>query len=264
MRNATILGPILALTLLAGCAEETGQAPSGSGELEGGVWILDDASAATLGGSPSPGTRATISFDEGEVGGSAFCNHYGGTYEEEGGGTVSIEVGFMTEMACEEPLMTLESAFLGVLGEVDAYTVGQGTLILTRAGGEPLVFELERPLPLVGTAWRLDGIAAGADAVSSTIAGTEATAAFGTDGRIEGNAGCNDYGAGYAVDGGSIEIDEPERTDMLCEPDVMAQEATFLDALPEADSFEIRGQILTLFDAEGRFLLSFAGTSGAA
>jgi heat shock protein HslJ len=262
VRVATTIGSVLVLTLLAGCADEQASGPGTGGGLEGVVWILDDASAVTLGAPPTSMARATIRFDGDEVGGTAFCNHYGGTYEAQGD-ALSIEVGFMTEMACEEPSMSLEPAFVAALGEVDGYALRDGTLALSRPDTLALVFDAERPLPLVGTAWRLDGVAAGGGAVSSTVSGIEVTATFDPDGRLTGTAGCNGYGAAYTVDGDAIAIGPPDRTDMLCGPDVMAQEVVFFDGLSRAASFGVQGSSLTLLDADGAFLLSFVGPTDA-
>ena len=117
--------------------------------------------------------------DDGTVSGSAGCNSFGGSYAVTGDAGLSIEPGAMTQMACDEPLMQLEAAYVAALGEVRSFEVidEDATLLLT--GGEtPLSYVAERQLPLEGTAWAIDGIATGDDAVSSTIAGSEANLTF--------------------------------------------------------------------------------------
>lgn len=257
MSVARISIALVAMLTLAACADD-GSASQGSGELEGVTWILDADIADDLVGEPSGEARGTIRFDDGELGGSAFCNMFGGTYEAGDDGSMTLTLGAMTEMACEEPAMSLETAFVEALGAVTGYEVGDDTLTLIRDGGDALTFSAEQPLPLVATEWRLDGIATGTDAVTSTLAGTEATATFDGEGRVSGNGSCNQYGASYSVDGDSIEIGgDVMSTAMGCEPDVMDQEAAFLSALQRSATFSIEGSTLTLSDDEGVFLLSF-------
>lgn len=249
----SLISLALLLSLVA-CGEEA--PPTGGGDLEDVTWILDRASIdALVDGAPEE-TRATIRFEGGEVGGVAACNQYGGTYEAHDSGAIAISVSSMTEMACAEPLKALESAFVDALGRVSSYRLETGHLVL-EGDGPALRFSAERALSLEGTAWRLDGIAAGGDTVSSVLAGTRITATFDAAGNVAGNAGCNGFGASYTVDGEAIQIAEIAATAMACEPDVSAQEREFLDALSGAATFRIESSTLTLHDAAGGFLLSF-------
>lgn len=258
MRPARILITLLALAVLASCADGDPSSPRGGGDLEGITWILDDASVADLIDDDPGQARGTIRFEGGDIGGTAFCNMYGGTYEAGDDGSMTLTLGAMTEMACEEPIGSLETAFIAALGEVAGYSVGDDTLALTRGDGSALTFSAEQPLPLEGTAWRLDGITTGTDAVSSTLAGTDVTATFAGDDMLSGNGGCNRYNTGYTVDGNALTVDGGiVSTKMACEQDVMDQEAAYLAALAETAAFEIEGSTLTLSDADGAFLLSF-------
>jgi heat shock protein HslJ len=166
----------------------------------------------------------------------------------------------VTEMACEEPLMALESAYLAALGEATGFNV-EGDLTLT-GGGVTLTFTaipLPEPLPLVGTAWALTTMASG-DAVSSTIAGTEATAELTADGSIAGSAGCNNYTGTYTEgEGGTLSFSALATTKMMCAEDVMAQETAFLAAMEQVAAFEIEGTQLSLLDGSGALLLGFDG-----
>lgn len=251
-----ILRPIVAMSLatvvLAACADEPGGPQR---EVEGVTWILDASSVAALEPDAPGDARATLRLEAGEAGGTAACNLYGGTYEIRDDGAVSIRVEGMTEMACDEPVMALESAFVDALGRVSSYRFDAEDLVLE--GGPTLRFSAERALPLEGTAWRLDGIGDDGDTVSSVLVGTEVTATFDTEGKVAGNAGCNGFGASYTVDGDAIQIGEIASTAMGCASDVMSQEAAFLDALSRAATFRIEASTLTLHDAAGGFLLSF-------
>jgi heat shock protein HslJ len=249
--RGTAVALIVGVTLLASsCADTTSGPGAGGGELERITWILDRAASVSLVEGVPEEARVTIRFEDGEAGGVAACNHYGATYETTGDGGISFELGAMTEMACEEPIMALESAFVAALGDVTGHVVTDDALVLT--GGEvELSFEAEQPLPLMGTQWRLDGIAEG-ETFMSTIA--EASAVFADDGTVTGNASCNRYDGTYQVEEGSIRIAEVGTTKMACEDDVMAQEAVFLDALANARTWSIQGSTLSLY-AEGERLL---------
>lgn len=254
LRSAITIALALAFTA---CADEP-RAWGPDQHVEDVTWILDVGSVQTL-EPDSPGdARATIRLEDGEAGGTAACNLYGGTYEVGGAGAISIRVEGMTEMACDDPVMALEAAFVDALGGVTSYRFEGDDLVLEGAG-PALRFFAERALPLEGTAWRLDGIGGGGDTVSSVLAGTEVTATFDPDGRLAGSGGCNGYGAPYSVDGDAIQIAEIAATAIGCEPDVMAQEAAFFEALGRAATFRIEGSTLMLLDASGGFLLSFVG-----
>ena len=254
--RAVVAIALVPLMLIASCAGGGSASDGGAPSLEDITWILDDPSTALLVDDPPAGARVTIRFTDGEIGGAAACNIYGGTYELGEQGAITLNVGSMTEMACEEPVMALESAVVVALAEVASFRFDGDDLVL-EGEGIALTFAAEQPLPLRGTEWHLDALAAGGDAVTSTLAGTKATATFDDQGRVSGNASCNRYGGSYTLDGEAIAIDDVMSTAMACEPDVMEQEAAFLDGVGKAASVEIEGSTLTLLDADGAFLLSF-------
>jgi heat shock protein HslJ len=84
-------------------------------------------------------------------------------------------------------------------------------------------------------------------ATTVPIPGTLLTAFF-EDGTVSGVAGCNNYFAGYEIDGSSIEIGPAGSTQAFCsEPDgVMDQEFAYLALLQSADHYELDGDRLTL------------------
>lgn len=65
--------------------------------------------------------------------GTSGCNTYGGSYEADDG-SISLGAMSMTEMACDEPLMALESAYLDALAGATGYQIGDAGLVL--AGGQ--------------------------------------------------------------------------------------------------------------------------------
>lgn len=264
IRRASLVA-LLPLLMIA-CADAGSSVPSGNDELEGVTWILRDASIASLVGEVPSQARVDITFEDGEVGGRAACNIYGGDFQLDGA-TITIGALSMTEMACEEPLMALESAYLAVLAHVRGYSVSDGSLTLTGEEMDDLTFEAEEPvepLPLTGTNWILESIASG-DAVSSTVAGTEATLALASDGTASGNASCNRFTATYEVGEGYPDVQTLvfgpiATTKMACEPDVDAQERVYLEGLEKAGRYLIDGERLSLFDDDGNLLLAFTGS----
>jgi heat shock protein HslJ len=111
---------------------------------------------------------------------------------------------------------------------------------------------------LEGTRWTLTGyVEDGRPA--QPLAGTSITLEFGTDNRIGGSGGCNLYFASYDVSGTKITIGQAGSTEMYCgTPGVMEQESTYLSLLSTVKSVTADDNHLTLSDAQGTPVLSFA------
>jgi len=111
---------------------------------------------------------------------------------------------------------------------------------------------------LTGTIWTLTELNGQPPLPTTTI-----TAEFGEDGRVGGSSGCNNYTAAYEVDGEDITINtSPAATTLMaCPEPIMAQEATYLEALGTAETFEISEDQLTLFDADGNPVVVFSAVS---
>ena len=116
---------------------------------------------------------------------------------------------------------------------------------------------------LTGVRWVLESYANSAGETTEALADSEVAAEFGSDGRVAGSAGCNQYFATYTVDGNALTISQAGSTMMACEPvEVMQQEADYLAALQSAATFTIDGEQLTIANAAGETVLTFqAGES---
>ena len=79
-----------------------------------------------------------LRFEGDQVGGSSGCNAYGASFQAIGG-TISFGPFRSTAMACEQPVMALESAYLRALEGTTAYQVTGPTLHLT-GGAADLTF----------------------------------------------------------------------------------------------------------------------------
>jgi heat shock protein HslJ len=270
MRGAALL--VLTMFVLPACADEgvvgSGARSTDPADLVGVVWRLDDPSMAALADDVPDTAVVSLGFADGQASGRSACNSYVGGYTAEDDGSLSFDAIGGTEMACEAPLMSLESVYLSALGAVTSFSITSSpsgsTLELVGEEGTLSFFEEvpPQPLPLVGTTWTLDSVYAG-DAVSSTIAGTRTTMVLADDGSLSGSAGCNTYSGTYTLDGDALTVGALATTKMACADDVMAQEAAFLAGMQGVAASSIEGSRLTLADGSGAPLLGFIGSDTA-
>jgi heat shock protein HslJ len=271
MRGAVALAS-LALLVLPACAGEDGGGSTGPStdpaDLVGVVWRLEDPSMAALADDVPDTAVVSLEFADGQVSGRSACNSYFGGYTADDDGSLSLDALGGTEMACEEPLMTLEAAYLSALGAVTSFSVTPSSgATLELVGPDTTLSFFEEvppePLPLIGTEWDLGSLYSG-DTVSSTLAGTQVTMTLADDGTVSGWAGCNTYSGAYTLDGDVLTFGPLATTKMACADDVMAQEAAFLSAMTEVAGSAIEGTQLTLVDGSGTSLLGFVGLPAGA
>lgn len=125
MKQVRITTAIILLAILLGACAGNGGANAGS--LVGTTWVLESYNDTP----PIAGTQPTITFEEGQVSGTASCNHYGGGYEVKGD-SIRFESLFSTEMACMEPegVMEQERAYLEMLGAAERFELVEGKLTI--------------------------------------------------------------------------------------------------------------------------------------
>jgi heat shock protein HslJ len=102
--------------------------------LAGKDWQVETIQGERL----AEGSSVTMVFDTAErrVSGTGGCNSYGASYKLSGEG-LTFSPPVSTEMACAEPLMTQESAFLQALAGIAMFEVDEtGALHLDGHGGE--------------------------------------------------------------------------------------------------------------------------------
>ncbi len=231
-----------------------------SSSLEGTLWEMtsfvdENGKLVTVDGE----TSSTITFTEnGRAAGNNGCNNVGMTYSAETG-TISIEPGPSTLMACPPNVEAQANGYDSAVANAASYTVEGNTLTLADADGNTLAtFKAVEPTELTGTIWLVTSYNNGNQAVVSTIIDTEITLIFNEDGSLNGTAGCNNYFGSYSSDGETISIDEQiGMTEMACaEPEgVMEQEQQFLSALPTAEIVSIDGDRLQLRTADGALVV---------
>jgi len=106
--------------------------------------------------------------------------------------------------------------------------------------------------------WTLQSYADSTGNLVTVQPGTKITAVFGSDGRLTGSAGCNQYGAAYTVRDYAISISEPVSTKILCSSQyIMQQESDYLNDLSGVAGLRISESGLKLFDRSGNPVLVF-------
>lgn len=133
-RTVLFFGGIVILLVLSGCGVLSG---GSNAELTGTSWTLESYGGKEL----ISGSAMTAEFESGEIGGSASCNHYFGSYKTSAD-QITIEGLGWTEMACMDPegIMEQESNIMSMLGKSVSYLIEGGKLRIQIESGEELVF----------------------------------------------------------------------------------------------------------------------------
>lgn len=139
------------------------------------------------------------------------------------------------------------------------YVLGMGVVLLILAACTSTAPQAGSGSDLAGTSWLATGINGGSQNLTDVLPGTTLTAAFGEDGTIAGNSGCNDYSGPYKVTSGQIGIGPLSSTMKACSDPtgVMEQEAQYLAALENAQVFVIDGNVLELREVDGTVMAKF-------
>ena len=108
------------------------------------------------------------------------------------------------------------------------------------------------------TNWTLQSLVDNTGVLIPAMSGTGVTATFDREGRLGGNAGCNQYFAMYTTKDYQLSITGIGSTKMFCHgPGVMEQETAFLADLSRASSFRVSESFLKIYDASGKPVLVF-------
>ncbi len=104
--------------------------------LEGSSWELVSLGDAL----PLNGTTLTLSFKEGQAGGSSGCNTFSTEYTVKDGEIQFGEIA-VTLMACmDDGVMEQEQAYLNFLQDVSGFSLEEGKLSLYRPDGSALTY----------------------------------------------------------------------------------------------------------------------------
>jgi heat shock protein HslJ len=131
LKTKALSGAALALLLLAGCGT-TDVAEVEATNPVGPLWIAEAVGGAALPNEPA----VTLQFGaDGRAAGKAGCNQYSGPYQL-GDGTLSFGAMIATKMACDEPVMAIEQAYLHALAKVTHYQVRNESELLLLAADD--------------------------------------------------------------------------------------------------------------------------------
>jgi heat shock protein HslJ len=241
----------------AGCCR-LAAATNGSTMLENTTWRLTELPGQAL-PSDQGANAVTVNFNAGQVHGFSGCNQFTGSYNLEGDRLVLGPLG-ATMMACAEPAMSVETAFLKSFAGALQDALTGDDLTLTPEGGGALRFARAAPARLEGVEWEVTGYNNGRQAVVSPMTDTRLTLTFG-DGRVSGSSGCNRFEAAFTVEDHALTIQPLATTRMACDDAVMSQEQEFLRALQSATTWQIDRGMLDIHRADGERVLTANGAA---
>jgi heat shock protein HslJ len=98
-------------------------------DLDGTAWTLTEVAE----GQPvREDTEITIRFEDGAIAGSAGCNTFASSYSlgEDNPFLITLEPVTATRMACDDPIMNQETAYLSALETVSIWGYRFGDLVL--------------------------------------------------------------------------------------------------------------------------------------
>lgn len=256
-----LLGLTFLLAACAGAASSASPAPSPTADPDpsadpssgGGTGMIDGTGdwrlvSGTNAGAPIPlvpGSDITMTVDGSQISGRSACNQYGGDIIV-ANGQVQFGPLFMTEMACEEPVMASEAAYHAALAGVRAATRDGDTLTLTGDGVE-LIYERLAPPPtadIVGTVWVLESLIT-ADAVSSVM-GEPALLVLDPNGSFTGSTGCRSFTGRYTTVNAEILFTEFAMDQVTCSPELQSQDSHVVSVLGDGFRAEVDGEQLTI------------------
>lgn len=111
---------------------------------------------------------------------------------------------------------------------------------------------------LINTQWVLVAFNAGGTDIPS-ISGMSTTLEFQDNGQAAGSGGCNTFSSNYEAGNGTISFGPTTSTKMACSAEgVTEQEQRFFDALQSADRYEVAGNTLRIWYANGQNSLTFS------
>lgn len=229
--------------------------------LEGNVWQLESYSDITAGMKQVlPKGSIHAIFDEGKLHGSAGCNQYSGVYQSSPKNRLVVSDRIAsTMMACAPAISQQERQYLALLPAVTHYRFKDDALQLLNAEHRVLLnFTARQTATLENIQWQAMAINNGRGGVVSART-TSLTSARFEEGKLAGNAGCNNYSASYTIADDSLAIGSIMTTRRLCaQPDgIMEQEQEFLQALQQARTFQLERDRLELRSEQGSLLVQF-------
>jgi heat shock protein HslJ len=260
IRKSVLLATACALIVVGGACGSSDGSSSGGGSgdassLDGTDWVLIAMTP------PVPGladVTVTAKFASGRLSGHSGCNTYGTSFTQDGNSLTFGKDIATTRIACPSGPSRVEQAYLDRLAKVASVSRSGGALVLKDADGSRILTYTAAPsgaAALIGD-WEVTGFYSGT-AISSPIVDSRLTATF-TEDDVNGNSGCNTFRGPTEVDGSAITIGPLASTAMACaDPEVDQQAQQYTAALGAAKSFEVVGDRLSLYRADGGYAVTF-------
>ena len=261
----SLVAAVLLVALVSACGDDDDDQPAAASvapaALAGTKWVLSsyvaddevvDAAAVAALDFGADGTAVT---------GTTGCNNFGGTFTQDGG-TLTIELGPMTRVACTDDATTAqENAITDGLSKVASFTSTGQLALLDDEGAAILIYDANSA-GLEGTSWSATGVNNGNGGVQSTTLTETISLSFMAEGAVSGFSGCNQYTGSYVTSGtDGLTISDLAITRMACEADAMTLESQYTAALAKVATYAISGNTLTLRDADGATQATFAAAS---
>jgi heat shock protein HslJ len=205
------------------------------------------------------GSQTTADFRaDWKLSGTGGCNQYNAEYTTTASNGITITQPVTTLMACAEPVMQQETQYLSLLQQATKYEIsGDQLTMYNSAGTKILIYKKHVPVPLTGT-WNLFNYNNGKGAIQSVMIGSTTNAVFGSNWKLSGTGGCNQYSAEFTTTASNgITITPPTSTMMACAEPVNQQETQYFSLLPTAAKYEISGDQLTMFNSAGTKILIY-------
>jgi heat shock protein HslJ len=205
------------------------------------------------------GTGVTANFQPNWiVAGSGGCNQYSAGYTTTASNGITIAQPTTTLMACANNVMQQETQYLALMQKATKFEIsGDQLTLFDSSGTKLLIYKKQVPVPLTGT-WNLFNYNNGKGGIQSVMIGSTTNAVFGSNWKLSGTGGCNQYSAEYTTTASNgITITQPTSTMMACAEPVMQQETQYFSLLPTAAKFEISGDQLTMFNSGGTKILIY-------
>jgi heat shock protein HslJ len=202
--------------------------------------------------SPQPvpaGSMITAVFaSDGTLSGSGGCNQYNSTYTLQDD-QMTIGPVASTQMACATG-MDAEQAYFQALGTVQKYNILNQRLTLTYNQGAGVLVYTSVNLPFEHTLWTLSLMNGQPVTAESSITAVFTPTDTPNEGNVSGSSGCNQYNAGYTLDGNNITMQPAASTMMACETGMDTEQA-YLQMLQTSTSYQVAANTLTLTSPSG-------------
>lgn len=132
--RTTLLALLGAVAL--GCSTLTDAPPP---DLEGTTWVA----IRVAGEQPGP-NAPSLTIDGEQIAGNAGCNGFNGKVRIEGG-RILVDGLASTDVACREPIASVEKLFLNALGRASSIRYDGSNLVIGGDGGEIVLMQAVVP-----------------------------------------------------------------------------------------------------------------------